>query len=297
MYLKDLVLHNIGEYPNLFKDKDYQASKLKVYNHLFLVRGNGYKWAVSKNGQKGYLTQPKFNKIRGEYIKKADLPYGKHKFKIPSEEELFNNIFVCVTKRDMTKVEFAMPIREHRSSRDLYHGSISKMPDIYKIYLPDDYIEIIPDRSEHTIKILAEYGCEFDTNGEYIISIENNISDKLIPYDIENELLNDIDWKYIQQDWLSGIEETYQWLSEYVKTNLPMQQDIIHKYNFKDFIQRKAGIKDYCQLINLNIDDVVFTGDLDKDYEMFQRATRKRLIPKNIKKVEEILQKVQQYKS
>jgi hypothetical protein len=42
--LDDHVRDAIYNYPTLYRGKDYETSRLKVLDHLFLVIGNGYEW-------------------------------------------------------------------------------------------------------------------------------------------------------------------------------------------------------------------------------------------------------------
>lgn len=84
MKIKDYISKSIQEYPSLYKDVDYEKSKLKVLNQIFFVIGNGLSMAHTDNPKEGgYVVEPKHKKDKetGEYIRRTDKPYGKEKFK------------------------------------------------------------------------------------------------------------------------------------------------------------------------------------------------------------------------
>ena len=53
MKIADCISQFIQEYPLLFKDVDYEKSKLKVLNHIFFKTNNGLKLAKTKNKKEG----------------------------------------------------------------------------------------------------------------------------------------------------------------------------------------------------------------------------------------------------
>jgi hypothetical protein len=89
MKIKDFISKSIQEYPLLYKDVDYEKSKLKVLDQLFFVSGNGMEWADTKNpNEGGYLCKPKFkfDKKSNTWVKLKDKPYGKERYKkIPND--------------------------------------------------------------------------------------------------------------------------------------------------------------------------------------------------------------------
>lgn len=89
MKIKDFISKSIQEYPLLYKDVNYEKSKLKVLDQLFFVSGNGMGWAdTEKPEEGGYLCQSKFkfDKKSDTWIKLKDKPYGKEKYKkIPND--------------------------------------------------------------------------------------------------------------------------------------------------------------------------------------------------------------------
>jgi hypothetical protein len=84
MKIKDFISKNIQEYPTLFKDADYEKSKLKVLDHTFFVIGNGLDFADTENpNEGGYIVDSKykFNEKTYEYDRIKDKPYGQEKYK------------------------------------------------------------------------------------------------------------------------------------------------------------------------------------------------------------------------
>jgi hypothetical protein len=82
MKVIDFISKSIQEYPSLWKDKDYQSSKLKVLDHVFFTIGNGFELAETGNPETGgYAVEPKFkkNKKTDEWVRLIDKPYGKEK--------------------------------------------------------------------------------------------------------------------------------------------------------------------------------------------------------------------------
>ena len=74
MKILDSVNESITQYPKLYLTKNYEHSKFLVLNHMFIVLGNGYEWAVTKNPKHGgYLTD------EWEQKRTYNTPYGKKK--------------------------------------------------------------------------------------------------------------------------------------------------------------------------------------------------------------------------
>lgn len=65
MKIADYISKCIQLYPTLYKDIDYNKSKLKVLNHIFFTIGNGMEMAKTKNpNEGGYVVDPKYKKIK-----------------------------------------------------------------------------------------------------------------------------------------------------------------------------------------------------------------------------------------
>jgi len=106
----DHVKQCIVRYPSLYKCDTFEQSEILVAHHTFITLGNGYEWAINaEGGCEGYLTEPKMKRIRGEWERQPDSPYGKHKV----NARLFN--------RTMTENIYWYPTE--------YSGSLDGYPD------------------------------------------------------------------------------------------------------------------------------------------------------------------------
>lgn len=84
MKIKDYISKTIQKYPLLYKDVDYEKSKLKVLCNIFFTNGNGLEIADTENTKEGgYIVEPKYkrDKETGDWIRKKDKPYGKEKYR------------------------------------------------------------------------------------------------------------------------------------------------------------------------------------------------------------------------
>jgi hypothetical protein len=99
MKIADYISKSIQEYPSLYKDVDYEKSKLKVLNHIFFTIGNGLEMAETDNpAEGGYFVEPKYkeDKKTGDWIRIKDKPYGKEKYK-PIPDGYFESIVYYVS--------------------------------------------------------------------------------------------------------------------------------------------------------------------------------------------------------
>jgi hypothetical protein len=102
MKLLDRVKKSIWEYPSLFKGQDFDASMLRVLNHLFLVIGNGFDWT-----DEGYLSD-------------KNLPYRQPKFRIKIPKNFFDlQIF---------EINFTS---DPRGTRGTVDGLLKKLKDTF----------------------------------------------------------------------------------------------------------------------------------------------------------------------
>lgn len=89
MKVADFISKSIQEYPSLYKDVNYEKSKMKVLDHVFFTIGNGMKIAEPADGEAGgYVVSPKYkrDRITDEWVRRKDKPYGKEKYKkLPSD--------------------------------------------------------------------------------------------------------------------------------------------------------------------------------------------------------------------
>ena len=98
MKVSDFISQNIQEYPTLYKDVDYEKSKLKVLNHVFFTIGNGMVMAETVNPENdGYVVEPKYkrDKTTGDWTRIKDKSYGVAKYK-PIPKDYFESIVYYV---------------------------------------------------------------------------------------------------------------------------------------------------------------------------------------------------------
>jgi len=83
MKIADYISKSIQEYPLMYKDVDYEKSKLKVLNHIFFTNGNGLEMAETENPEDGgYVVHPKHKKDKfGDWERIKDKPYCAVKYK------------------------------------------------------------------------------------------------------------------------------------------------------------------------------------------------------------------------
>ena len=93
MKAEDFISEKIQTYPMLYKDIDYEKSKLRVLKHAFFTCGNGLDLAKTTDQTKGgYLVEPnyKMNEKTDEYYRTKDKYYGKIKYR-PLPEGYFES--------------------------------------------------------------------------------------------------------------------------------------------------------------------------------------------------------------
>jgi hypothetical protein len=84
MKLEDNIAKSIKDYPSLFKDSNWEKSRIKVLDHLFLTIGNGFEWTLD-----GYLAESVCKK-KGRGFKKPE-KYGKEKFSWRPDQSWFDS--------------------------------------------------------------------------------------------------------------------------------------------------------------------------------------------------------------
>ncbi len=81
MRLEAYIRKIIFTYPSLFKDVNYEKSRIKVLGHIFWTIGNGLEIAYTKDKSKGgYVTHDTYYRKGGEWTRRYDKPYGREKF-------------------------------------------------------------------------------------------------------------------------------------------------------------------------------------------------------------------------
>jgi len=82
MKIADYISKQIQKHPSLYKDVDYEKSKLKVLNHTFFTIGSGlYTAYTEKPEEGGYITEHIYKKKKDGYAQFYNKPYGKEKYK------------------------------------------------------------------------------------------------------------------------------------------------------------------------------------------------------------------------
>ena len=123
MKIADYISKIIQEYPTLFKDVDYEKSKLKVLDHIFFTNGNGLELAKTENPKDGgYAVEDKMKKDKatGEWVRVYDKPYGKVKYK-PLPKDYFDTVIYYVHS-------YEPPIRT------IYKKNKYTADDVYYVY-------------------------------------------------------------------------------------------------------------------------------------------------------------------
>lgn len=133
MKIKDFISKSIQEYPLLYKDVDYEKSKLKVLDHVFFSYGNGLKLAYTGNkNNNGYVVEPKYKDTKNGYVRIKDKPYGEDTYKeLPSD--YFDSVVYYINAS-----EYALEISNldsdriyYRYSKDVLENSFLQ-PKLYK---------------------------------------------------------------------------------------------------------------------------------------------------------------------
>lgn len=93
MKISDYISKTIQEYPSLYKDENYEKSKLKVLDHIFFTIGNGVEIAETINPEDGgYMTKPIYD---SEYERIPDKLYGSETYK-PLPDDYFETVIYSI---------------------------------------------------------------------------------------------------------------------------------------------------------------------------------------------------------
>lgn len=172
MLVKDFIAKKLYEYPSLFKDVNYELSKLKIFNNVFNNSCYDFAYTIYKDDG-GYLTKPKFKRIKDEKIRKYDKDYGKEKYR-----ELIKDFFECQI--------FSIGYTDYKNK--IY----SKNEESGKVEI--SYIRTKEDR--------------FKFSGVPFLSLQENRK-PYIPQRIkkDNSIINEIinETKFLQEDWLEEL--------------------------------------------------------------------------------------------
>ena len=98
MKLEDHIKTSIAKYPGLYLHENYEASRLAVLNQIFLVLGNGMEWAHTRTVKTGgyMVSNPRYYKRNGDYIRAYDKPYGVEKYTGYDINRMFNENWVRI---------------------------------------------------------------------------------------------------------------------------------------------------------------------------------------------------------
>lgn len=252
MTVDDHVAQCIATYPTLFLLGTYEASKIKVLEQAFIVLGNGYEWAYTKDPTKGgYLIEPKSKKVKGEWVRKYDEPYGKVKFhgniqdyftnpvyKITSVEASRDDFRRLIVNNELSNDEYIKKRTELHHNRLLLKKRISENKPAWLRRYSSSYVYVVGDEELEEIKFhYKNMGIEVE--GELAsrrqLCWDNQGSPKPYhPYPNFQKTYScfwEEEVKYIQEDWrLAAIEHLEHWLS-YWNTDLWKENTSRYKDN------------------------------------------------------------------
>jgi len=182
MKIKDFISENIQSYPSLFKDVDYEKSKLKVLGNIFFTIDNGLDFAKTENPEDGgYLTYPKYQTIENKQVRIFDRPYGRKKYK-PLPKDYFDSVVYYVFS--------GLPLLEVIGDGRYVHFRYGKSDVKNKLLQP----RLVEAKSEHLFEP----------------------SPFLAPFSLFNRIINeDI---FLQNDWMEELillcERTIEYYSD-----------------------------------------------------------------------------------
>ena len=228
MKVIDSVKKSFFLYPSLYARKTYESVKFDVLHQDFIVLGNGIEWAHTKDPKKaGYLTEPKSRKVKGNWVRNYDLPYGRFKVEIDIEPYLENEIYQL---REIDHEETKRSLAQWAPFIDI--DNISKKS--YHISEIRNYCVKVFDSKKQTLFTEQEFnklppntllpGEKYNTSYKYFLRwIEKkDSSEKRNPYpnfSREYSCFWEPGVRTIQDDWREvGIEHLQYW-KEYFDDN------------------------------------------------------------------------------
>jgi len=139
MKVSDFISQSIQTYPSLYKDVDYERSKLKVLCHTFFTIGNGMEMAETEDPkQGGYVVEPKHKKNEdGDWERVLDKPYGKERYKKLPKDYFESVIFyvygsrnpIEITKKGRNDVYFRY---DKKVANEIFPPSLYKAESLYE---------------------------------------------------------------------------------------------------------------------------------------------------------------------
>lgn len=163
MKIADYISKYIQKYPFLYKDVDYEKSKLKVLNQIFFTIGNGLEMADTENPKEGgYFVKPKYKKDRetDEWVRIKDKPYGKEKYK-PLPNDYFESVIYTVyadgyeIKTTHLKGEYGnndrVYFRYNKKFDDKFNGLTLLKAENFDPFYPYPFCSIFPEGFDDNI--------------------------------------------------------------------------------------------------------------------------------------------------
>ena len=261
MKLEDYIKRSISEYPSLYAGVDYESSRLKVLEQIFLVNGNGIEWANTGNPKTGgYAVDPQYVRRKGEWHRLKDKPYGKEVYDGPDIDRFFNEDWV-------EAVELNPPKDEPFGKMLLFRNSISRNPT-YKGFvneIPEDILtqsislayewseekgeyarEDSSQKINHRRSENLNFHDKFDTkNPKYLLQIQSHRNwmkslgrdDVFKPYPFweVSWLYAHIDHSLIKNDWREGMIEVKEAALQYYKNTPYGHKDMCSTWVRADF--------------------------------------------------------------
>lgn len=130
MTVTDTVNKHLAAYPSLYLCPTWEQSRFAVLHHMFIVLGNGIKWAHTKDPKKGgYLTDPISYKRHSEWVRRLDRPYGQEKCVIDPRFFTEKVYEIKTVDREASRLIGAWGKRDYNEDRPLTFESDLKMTD------------------------------------------------------------------------------------------------------------------------------------------------------------------------
>jgi len=250
MKVIDCVNMNINAYPSLYMLKNYEESTFAVLHHYFVVLGNGIEWAHTYDPKTGgYLTDPKYKEIYGEWVRVKNKPYGKEKYKI--DPRAFKE-----------KIFYFVKIDTDRSEK----GSITPVEVYkYKTIFESDLKEL--KKKYRICESHIDYVHGFHTHYYYPVNMYSLINNPYPNFSKRFSCFWSIDPKFIQEDWrLAGINHLKHWQKyfndkERVKGYHYYKNPVsLKKFITKTYKNNTKKYPDWIQSVRDNYEFQIFNG-------------------------------------
>ena len=255
MKVIDAVKLKFFKYPTIYPGKSYDDVKFEVM-HNYFIGGGGGQWAYTKVPEKGgYLTEPVSKKIRGEWVQKFNLPYGKLVIKTDIEPYFKEKIYELkeidhvISKEFISRLPDATVFIMEKPFRDKYDFETLKKT----IYLHSELKDIPPKTLMPEEKYNPSYvyflkELKFRSKRDYPSHIQTNK---------EYSRFYEPECEYIKDDWrAAGIEHLEYW-KDYFNA-----ADRIKTYSgYPDPKKQKEYIEEHCIAKGQTIQQIA------KDYE------------------------------